>query len=316
MPVWTAIKLDMKTNVFMEVLGTPATAGDDVFDSKLKPSTSAAVNHMLTLNLRIFLQKFQPPHHLRSATFKDFDKTSFVVGPWNHAEWQNFVFGFKKQCLMWNNNFWLIPPNDFSALDIKMGTKKVRPNVYCNLDVQIMPTAARAHRTIQVVNLDAKSAARAAGKRESDVTSGDFRSDSSTYDTFDVRPRTDTYTDNTGHVQKVRHYTIAHEIGHALGQAHIGVLRHEKLCDMAVLVDDAFTKAGLSSAVPAMFSGGSNSDVCYGDFSAAAVSSNVMGGGGTFEPLNAQPWLEQIPRHTLTRNKWTVSMRHIAPKAL
>lgn len=310
----------MKTNVFLDILGTPETSWDNPFDSNLKISTSPAMNHMLTLKLRIFLDKFMPPFHFRKWIYMD-DTTAFIVGPWNHAEWHRFVAGFKKQCNMWNNKFWLLPPSDFTALDFKVGPKTVRPNVYCNLDVEILTNAARAHRTIKVINLDVKSAARQAGKRETDVTSGDFRSDSTTYDVMDIHPRTIPYTDTGGNVHKVRHYTVAHEIGHALGQEHIGVIRHEPLCDMAVLMDDAFNteafkKSGLPSPVPAMFSGGSNSDVCYGDFADASVSANIMGGGYAFTADNAQPWLEQIPRHTLTKKSWTVSMSKVPPKML
>ncbi len=316
MPIWLPTKFDMKTNVFMEVVGQPESPGGVAFDSELKVSQGAALNHMLTLNLRIFLDKFMPPAHLKAWIFLDFDKRAFIVGPWNHSEWQRFVQGFKKQSNMWNDKFWLIPPADFSSLDIKTGSKKIRPNVYCHLNVEIVSSAARSHRTIQVVNMDAKFAARAAGKTESQVTSGDFRSDSSTYDTFDVAPRTDSLRDQAGNVHRVRHYTIAHEIGHALGQPHIGVIRHERLCDLAILVDDAFSNPLIKSAVPAMFAGGSNSDVCYGELAAASVAANVMGGGGKFEPANAQPWVEQIARHTLTKTSWAVSMGRVPPKML
>lgn len=313
MPIFTPINFDNKMNVFAKVLGVPVSNGDPAFDSELKLTQSGSHNHMLDLKLRIFLDKFMPPLHLKSWIYQDFNGTFFVVGPWNHGEWQRFVHGFKQQCAMWNNKFWLIPPAGFSKLDVNIGGKPVRPNVYCHLTVEVTPTADRAHRVIKVVNLDAKSAARMAGQRESDVNSGNFRSDSGTYDTFDVRPRWHTYTDNSGHVRRVRHYTIAHEIGHALGEDHIGVIRHEPLCDMAVVVDRSLTGI-LASGVPAMMTGGPNSQVCYGDFAAAAVGANVMGGGGNFEPANAKPWIDQMTRHTMTATAWGVSMAHVAPK--
>lgn len=313
MPIWTPTIFDDKMNVFTQVLGIPTSAGDPAFDSELKLTHSGSHNHVLDLKLRIFLDKFMPPLHLKTWIYQDFDRNFFVIGPWSHGEWQRFVHGFKQQCAMWNDKFWLIPPAGFSQLDVNIAGKPVRPNIYCHLTVEITPSADHAHRVIKVVNLDAKSAARAAGKRESDVTSGDFRSDSGTYDTFDVRPRWHSYTDNSGNARRVRHYTIAHEIGHALGEDHIGVIRHDPMCDMAVVVDRSF-KGVLATAVPAIMAGGSNSKVCYGDFAAASVGANVMGGGGKFEPVNAQPWIDQMARHTRTATPWTVSMAHIAPK--
>ena len=316
MPVWLPTKFDMKRNVFTEVQGVPGFAGDAAFDSELKLSQNGVWNHMLQLKLRIFLDKFMPPAHLTSWVFLDFNKRAFIVGPWNHAEWHRFVAGFKKQCSMWNNKFWLVPPADFSTFDTKVGAKNVRPNVYCCLNVEILSSPAGAHRTIKVVNLDAKFAAKTSGQKESQIDSGDFRSDSSTYDTFDVIPSNFDTKDPSGNVKHVRHYTVAHEIGHALGQDHIGVIRHEKLCDVAIFLDK-MTAVGLpSSAVPAMMAGAENSDVCYGDFAATSVSANVMGVGGQFEPANAQPWLEQMTRHILKATPWKVSMLRVPPKAL
>ncbi len=111
---------------------------------------------MLQLNLRIFLDKFMPPAHLRAWTFFDFDKSAFMWAPGIIPSGSASYRDSKSNatCGTTNSGSFLRPI--FLSLDIKTGSKKIRPNVYCHLNVEIVSSAARAHRTIQVVNLDAK----------------------------------------------------------------------------------------------------------------------------------------------------------------
>ena len=80
------------------------------------------------------------------------------------------------------------PPAGFTGYDYKLGPRTVRPNVYCHLYVDLVNSAAAAHRTINIVNLDRTAAASMLGKRERDLNATDFRSDSATYDSLDVKP--------------------------------------------------------------------------------------------------------------------------------
>jgi hypothetical protein len=128
---------------------------------------------------------------------------------------------------------------------------------------------------------------------------------------MDTVPSNPPIHDPSGTLQKLRHYTITHEIGHAIGLPHIGVIRNEPLCQLAILLKKI---PGVNQAsLPAMFRGSSNAMVCYGDFANVADSSNIMGGGDKFAAENAQPWLDQILRHTQTRPAWTVHMGHVPP---
>src|SRR5215831_15149942 len=99
MPLFVPSKPDTKRGVFMEVIGTPKSAGDFAFDSELKLSPNAGTNHVLQLNLRVFLDKHQPPNG-RFEDVTDFNGAHFIVGPWNQSEWQRFLNGFMRQANM------------------------------------------------------------------------------------------------------------------------------------------------------------------------------------------------------------------------
>jgi hypothetical protein len=299
-PTFTPTRFDDKTKVFLELKGAPAPDGV-AFDSVLKPSHTPVHNHTLEIHLKMFLDKFNPPpFHPKAWIVTDWDGKPFIVGPWSHSEWVRFVQGFQRQANMWNDKFWLTPPAGFDRLDIKSGARTIRPNVYCHLDVKLVGSAAQAHQTIRVVNLDAKFAAAAYGGTEAQVDRATFRSDAGTYDTFDAR------------TPSAAHSTIAHEIGHALGQAHIGVTIHDRACDVAILLDRTVPDAN-KNRIPAAFQRGSASNACYGQFAAPKYSGNIMGFGNGFDEVNAQPWVDCITRHTLWGN-WKAHKGRVAPE--
>jgi hypothetical protein len=300
LPTFAQSHFDDKTRVFLDLKGAPGPGGV-AFDSSLKPSHTPAHNHTLEIHLKMFLDKFNPPaYHPKAWIVTDWGGKPFIVGPWNHDEWVRFVQGYQQQVNMWNDKFWLTPPVGFDRLDIKSGAHTIRPNVYCHLNVELVGSAAQAHKRIRVVNLDAKFAAAMYGGTESDINSLTFRSDSGNYDTFDARKG------------KVAQSTIAHEIGHAIGEDHIGVTLHDPSCEVAMLLD-RHTPALAKPFIPAAFRDGIGSLACYGQFSDPNLSANIMGFGNSFDKVNAKPWVDCIALHTLFGN-WEVSMGRVAPK--
>lgn len=106
-----------------------------------------------------------------------------------------------------------------------------------------------------------------------------------------------------------------HEIGHALGLAHISVLHDDPLCMAAILLDS--TPGIDKSALPARFRSGSNSRSCYGPFAPPDRSDNVMGRGTQFAAVNAQPWRDRIAVHTMTNgDDWQVSVGKISRRKI
>ncbi|MEW6127935.1 MAG: hypothetical protein AB1757_12925 [Acidobacteriota bacterium] len=269
---------------------------DTSFKSQIILNTDGTTNHVLKIYLGLCLQRITAP----PGTFNDFNGNVFNIRNWTEGEWHEFRSQIFSQSDLWNNRFWLIPPNNFNSLDIQTlpGRVRYRPNIKCELFVQVWLSPANAHKTIRVARL-------------ADTYAGDsslFRSDAVTYDSLDGVAHVFHIPDNAGTVMNINHYTIPHEIGHALGQPHIGVLRRTAACTTAI----AGPTAGDSSTV-----GGSNSHRCYGWGEAPSIAENIMGYGLRFADVNAQPWRDRIASHTRTRaTDWRISMTNVPPRRL
>lgn len=313
MPIVVPSKLDATRGVIVNMLATPAKLYDAAFNSYLLLKEGGVENHTLTLVLKIQLNKIST-YGFPLFPHLDANKTVFWIKPWDNPAWTSFKRNFKNQCLRWNDRFWLTPPAGFSALDVKVGKRIFRPNIYCHLYVHLQDGPGGAHRTIDVVNLDKKVTAAQLGKKESDLNSGNFRSHEALYNSLDTLPRTNTSTDDKGATHKHANYlTIVHEIGHALGLPHISVTHGDGLCSVAMLIGDNPLLNGTD--IGALLKGKSNSSACYGTYAPPSRSDNVMGRGTNFDTTNAQPWLDRIALHTATKaSDWKASMTRVAPK--
>jgi hypothetical protein len=250
------------------------------FDAALyRPMAGPVGNALkLTIHLRINLRPTTP----RPIPFQlDWGGRPFLTSPWHATAWQLFLSQAATQADMWNRKFWLLPPTApaiFDEFDRTFDTfpgQVFRPNVACELRVDFQPTTD-AHRTIDVVNLN--TAALTGVPQDS----GTFRSHALLYDSLDGFPTYMTFAPG----KQVLHYTIAHEIGHAIGLDHIGRLLKTRLCDLALAAE----RVGVDRALP-LTTGGSASPYCYGYSEDVKVAGNVMGFGSNFSVENARPWL-------------------------
>jgi hypothetical protein len=187
---------------------------------------------------------------------------------------------------VWNRQFVLITPRTCSDLDVTNldgGGWLLRPNVLCLFRLEV--TNSHPHRTINVVNLDwtvdqvvnvDKTKHPNPQKITGPFDSGTSRSDAEDYDDADLfRPYVYNQKDN------VWHDTIGPEVGHALGQDHIMILKGDKTC---MTPQD-----------------GSNASACYGKTKWDKY--NIMGSGDRIYLLNAISWRQRIALHTKGKTK-------------
>jgi hypothetical protein len=314
MPTLTTSKSDPKTGIVLNMLGAPTRQYDPAFDSYLLLHNNGCDNHTLTLTLKIHLNPLST-FGFSKFPVADLNKRLFWMRPWKGAELAAFKQEFKRQCLRWNDRFWLKPPAGFSKLDVKIGNRTVRPNIYCHLYVDLVDSPVGAHRTINLVNLDIPSAERIKHVQPGKLDSGSFRSDEGQYDSLDVKERTNELQDENGVWRKhTKYLTIVHEVGHAIGLPHIGVTHHDPLCQMAIALGDLNYATGGKMTIPAFYDGGSNSSACYANLVPFVNGENVMAGGSKFEASNASPWVDRIAQHTGTKaTDWTANMGKILP---
>ncbi len=307
--------------IIERITAAPEGKYDSAFDSSIKLTTHAGINHRIRIALRLFLNPITP-NQLNAAIaegiakllgvklnnkgnvgfYPDADSNPQLIADWRGTDWQNFVNKFKSQAMSWNRKFWLIPPADFTLFDTKFAGLTYRANICCEFWVEVVASIGTSHRTIDVVNLFSPNA-----------TSSTFRSHEGLYDSKDVGSTQAWSQDMNMQWQSHEHYTVIHEVGHAIGLPHIGVIRGLPNCSLAIVADKWLP----ADYVPALLKGGSNGATCYGYYGSGGDAENVMGYGVKFAPENAQPWLDRLQLHAngpIDITKWKVSMSKIPPK--
>jgi hypothetical protein len=280
-----------RINTITVKTGTQAGSIASTFDAILAKPQGNAVGlpwHLL-INLRIRLSQRNPSPW---PFAQDSAGEVFYSDMWPPDEWSDFLDHAKVEANLWHEQFWLKPPDSFTDGDVQIGSNAVwTPYINCQCVVQF--DQPNPHRSIPVVHLNAAiegyKAKQAFGKlgppfdRPNGKT---FQSNAVLWDSLDGIPGVSFYDDANKKLQYAVGFTITHEIGHALGLDHIGVVKKVPLCVMAQALNWSIG----GSDMPLV--GGANASVCYGEWHwNNSLGGDVMGMGTDFSDADGLPWV-------------------------
>ncbi len=234
------------------------------FNSKLSRNDQQAT---LTLELDLHLEK------IPSGFTFDADGKIFLTEKWNSHDWLRFRTKIQRESSAhWSGKFWLVPPDSaLSFMYVNQRGETWRVNVECNL--KIFLTTTKGHTRARVAHLGQPSSSVGRFNR---AQRSSFRSHSRLYNNTDLRPQ----SKGASGTQR----THVHEVGHAIGQPHIGQMT-----------------SNVGSALQCLYAAlkdpqqGTNSDICYG--ATPSELNNTMGAGEAMTVRNADPWKKRILRH-------------------
>lgn len=230
-------------------------------------------NHILLLKKKVCLRQCNPPDKIYG-----FGGTDIKLKTWDQTDWVKFKETFLKCARAWHKRFVIVPPDNESELDYStswVGGFKYMPNVECHLEVSLVDASGDPHDLADVAMLEPGASDQSDQTR---LNNTDMGQGGITKQTFTNPDRSD------GVIKSFS--VLAHEFGHMLGQPHIGVLKSTKDCQDA-------QDGKIPSGKEYYFKGGTNSGVCYGwtgDTENTRNLDNIMGGGNTFDVVNAGPW--------------------------
>jgi hypothetical protein len=248
--------------------------------------SSATSNAELTIWLRLLFLPSTLPSHQKEVEMDNFDGTKTKVGirHWKSNkedpnEFGRFVTAVKALAeAVWDRTeLCIIPPKDYDGLNWPRTKPTHRLNINCRFQVVTATSAADAHDIIQCTRIDESS------KAQFIRSWMDASNQRGAFDSGDVPPAM--LSKNAMGIGSVAfttfRNTIPHELGHAIGLPHIGVLTNYATC---------------LAAAQASPSEGTNVSQCY-DGPTADDGDNIMGGGWKTSLHNCAPWFWRAMAH-------------------
>lgn len=252
--------------------------------------------------MTIYLRLHMVPIGGNEAIF-DVDTKRVSNRQWGALEFLNF----KNKCRDEAESFWndntvtLITPKNYRGLNWPaQGTSTHRLNVNCRLKIVWANGPGDAHHVIRCARLTSDSA-----------NSTAFRSDWEHYDSGDTKAAMfNNLRSNCGAAIAVEHFTVPHEIGHAIGLPHVGTFHDLTKSEYQCKVP------GINPGTANWSSGGKDP---YGNFSTEDEIRNIMGYGQRKSLWNFMPWIHRISPHTrfeCSLVDWRFSLQNVPPSVL
>jgi hypothetical protein len=292
-------------------------AGPACFNSFFDSSrASPTQNAKLTITLRVKLRK------VVAGTFSDFIRwpagspTGSVKNAWDNSWvpcmdwpdvlWIAFIDVFKKEAewfwsasspMFGNQGFCLIPPADWDGLAVPSDKPTHRAHVDCDFFINWASGDDDAHVVVQVAFL-APGAPRIGCWINSGRVNQPGRGFLTYGDLFGVGNCNQALPDGTL-LPCQTGYPIPHEIGHAIGLPHPGMMRENSTCMTQLKKDPAHWNQN----IPPCNTGDTVEE-----------GSCIMSYGRNIMEYNVLPWSLRAAQHTHTdASKWRISLKPVPP---